>query len=166
MTVEDIKDYITQKINYYKDENYYHTLPTNTVLLDFEQIGIMLDQLDEQKTSIDDITNKMRPATKEELEGIDEYIKGISIPIDNEWVRVDDRLPTEDKNNKYQEYYITIHNELNDNILVDEAYFINGEWQSVMGELDYDLEIKNFENVIAWKYKNIPEPYRKSDENE
>ena len=46
MTVAEIKEYITQKINYYKGENYYHTLRTNTVLLDFEQIGIMLDELE------------------------------------------------------------------------------------------------------------------------
>lgn len=48
------------------------------------ELRYKLNQLNEQKISIDNIVSKMRPATKEELEGIDEYVKGISVTIDNE----------------------------------------------------------------------------------
>ena len=80
MTVQDIKDYIDKVFDDYLNNK----IGQYTFIGKICKVRYMLDQLDEQKRSIDNIANKMRPATKEELEGIDEYIKGISVTIDNE----------------------------------------------------------------------------------
>lgn len=77
---------------------------------------------------------------------------------DTRWIDINDRLPIKTKNNKYQEYYVTIKNNLTGSVYVDEAYYIDKEWMSTME--DYDCEIKSFEDVIAWKIKHIPEPYK------
>ena len=96
MTIEEIKEYIRKRIvelGTPKDKDIYdfYRLKEITVIKsndekidELEKVYDMLDQLDEQKISIDDIASKMRPATKEELEGIDEYIKEISVAIDDE----------------------------------------------------------------------------------
>ena len=96
MTIEEIKEYIRKRIvelGIPKDKDIYdfYRLKEITVIKsndekidELEKVYDMLDQLDEQKISIDDIASKMRPATKEELEGIDEYIKEISVAIDDE----------------------------------------------------------------------------------
>lgn len=86
--------------------------------------------------------------------------------IRDEWVDVRNRLPSENKSDKYKEYYITIFNEYTKSIYVDEAYYIDNKWKSIMGECDDECKIKNWENIIAWKIKNIPKPYKRSEQNE
>ena len=80
MTVQDIKDYMDEVFEDYLNGK----IKQYTFIGKMCKVRDMLDQVDEQKISIDDIASKMRPATKEELEGIDEYIKGISIAINDE----------------------------------------------------------------------------------
>lgn len=80
MTVQDIKDYMDKVFEDYLNDR----IGRYSFVGKMCKVRGMLDQLDEQKVNIDDIASKMRPATKEELEGIDEYIKEISVTIDNE----------------------------------------------------------------------------------
>ena len=137
MTVQDIKDYITQKINYYKGENYYHTLPTNTVLLDFEQIGIMLDQLDTEWVSVND---EQKPKHRERV-----------LVTDEDEV-VFDCLYAED-------LYEVGENDTGENDFAD--------YKGRSGFYYYEKAIGSFlevENIVAWK--PLPKPYEKSDENE
>ena len=75
MIIEDIKDYMDKVFEDYLNDK----IGQYTFIGKMCKIRGMLDQVDEQTISIDDIVSKMRPATKEELEGIDEYIKGISV---------------------------------------------------------------------------------------
>ena len=80
MTVQDIKDYMDEIFEDYLNDK----IGRYTFIGKMCKVRDMLDQVDEPKISIDDIASKMRPATKEELEGIDEYIKEISVAIDDE----------------------------------------------------------------------------------
>lgn len=80
MTVQEIKDYMDKVFEDYLNDKIGRFVFIGKMC----KVRGMLDQLDEQKRSIDDIASKMRPATKEELEGIDKYIKGISVTIDDE----------------------------------------------------------------------------------
>lgn len=48
MTVTEIKEYIKQRQKYYKSNNFYKITDVHSVILDFEQIGIMLDELEER----------------------------------------------------------------------------------------------------------------------
>ena len=75
MIIEDIKDYMDKVFEDYLNDK----IGQYTFIGKMCKIRGMLDQVDEQTISIDDIVSKMRLATKEELEGIDEYIKGISV---------------------------------------------------------------------------------------
>ena len=75
MTIEEVKEYMDKVFEDYLNDR----IGRYAFIGKMCKVRGMLDQVDEPKISIDDIASKMRPATKEELEGIDEYIKEISV---------------------------------------------------------------------------------------